>query len=203
MSALVVPGSVIHIAMAAFARVLSFTPGEEGRGAWILHREGDQLGWWERYSDVLPDNVEMLAGFEDGAGWVRQYDEAFVPVLLQTPEYAHAIVTSAAPYQRSADMPRIVEFRQQRQEKLRDSAFRCTAIVNEGALRRHVGGGDVMCEQLRLRFRIVRVLGTPDRDQAAHERVQRGHEARCWTWLPPAPGWRRSWVISTAHRWSP
>ncbi|MGH3865327.1 MAG: helix-turn-helix domain-containing protein [Pseudonocardiaceae bacterium] len=34
-----------------------------------LHRDGDVLGWWEQYSDVLPDNVELLIGLEAGAAW--------------------------------------------------------------------------------------------------------------------------------------
>lgn len=115
----------------------------------VLHQESDQLGWPEQYSDVLPDNIEMLAGFEEGAAWVREYSEAFVPILLQKEKYAHAVVASASPYQRSADMPRIVEFRQKRTLKLNDRSFRYTVIINEGALWRHVGGLECMKDQLQ------------------------------------------------------
>lgn len=128
--------------------VLDATPdkAEELR---ILHQHSDQLGWWDEYSDVLPDNMELLVGLEEGAAWMRQYSEAFVPALLQTERYAHAIISSAAPYQRSADLPRLVEFRLERQKKLADPDFRLTAVVNEGALRRHVGGREVMRDQLQ------------------------------------------------------
>lgn len=128
-------------------KVLKAQP-EKAEELHILHQQSDQLGWWDEYSDVLPDNIELLVGLEEGAAWVRQYDESFVPALLQTEHYARAIVSSAAPYQRSTDMPRLVEFRLERQKKLADSSFRFTAVVNEGALRRHVGGREVMRDQL-------------------------------------------------------
>ncbi|HZD15134.1 MAG TPA: DUF5753 domain-containing protein [Pseudonocardiaceae bacterium] len=123
-------------------------PPEKAEELRLLHQQSDQLGWWDEYSDVLPDNIELLVGLEEGASWVRQYSEAFVPALLQTQHYAAAIISSAAPYQRSADMPRLVGFRLERQKKLTDPNFRYTALVNEGALRRHVGGRDVMRDQL-------------------------------------------------------
>ncbi|SFE70746.1 Helix-turn-helix domain-containing protein, partial [Actinopolyspora alba] len=123
-------------------------PDTKARELRLLLEESNQLGWWEEYSDVLPDTIEMLAGLEDAASWVRRYDEAFIPALLQTPEYARAVVHAAAPYQRSGDMPRLVEFRMERQRRLRDSTFRFTSLINEGALRRQVGGREVMAAQL-------------------------------------------------------
>jgi hypothetical protein len=122
------------------------TKAEELR---ILHTQSDQLGWWEQYSDVLPDHIEILTGLEAGAQWVRQYADAWVPALLQTQDYARALVTAAAPYQLSADMPRLVEFRLQRQQRLTDPQFRYTVVIDEGALRRHVGGREVMHRQIR------------------------------------------------------
>lgn len=113
-----------------------------------LHAEADQLGWWEEYSDILPDTIEMLAGLETAATWIRRYDESFIPALLQTQDYSRAVVNAAAPYQRSGDMPRLVDFRMQRQRRLHDPEFRFTALVNEGALHRQVGGPHVMRAQL-------------------------------------------------------
>lgn len=115
----------------------------------ILHQQADQLGWWENYSDVLPDNVELLVGLEAGAAWIREYHEAALPALLQTEEYTHALVGAAFPYLRSTDLPRLVEFRLERQRKLDDPQFRLTVVVNEGALRRWVGGREVMTRQLQ------------------------------------------------------
>jgi transcriptional regulator with XRE-family HTH domain len=116
----------------------------------ILRRDGAVLGWWEeRYADVLPDNVELLIGLEAGAAWERTYQDAFVPGLLQTPEYAKAVISSAAPYLRSADIPRLVQLRTARQSRLVADDFRLTAVINEAALRRWVGGREVMRGQVR------------------------------------------------------
>jgi transcriptional regulator with XRE-family HTH domain len=114
-----------------------------------LRRDGDLLGWWEQYSDVLPDNIELLIGLEAGAAWEQAYHDAFIPALLQTPEYAKAVISSAAPYLRSADVPRLVQLRIDRQERLAATDFRYTAVIDEDALRRWVGGRDVMHAQLR------------------------------------------------------
>jgi hypothetical protein len=63
----------------------------------MFRRDGDVLGWWEHYSDVLPDNVELLIGLETGAAWEQTYQDAFIPGLLQTSEYARAVISSAHP----------------------------------------------------------------------------------------------------------
>ncbi len=114
-----------------------------------LRRDGDVLGWWEQYSDVLPDNVELLIGLEAGAAWEQTYEDAFIPGLLQTPEYARAVISSAAPFLRSADLPRLVQLRTDRQQRLTAPDFRLTAVINEAALHRWVGGREVMHAQLR------------------------------------------------------
>ena len=114
-----------------------------------LRRDGDVLGWWEQYSDVMPDNLELLIGLEAGASWEQTYQDAFIPGLLQTPEYARAVISSGAPFLRSADLPRIVQLRADRQQRLAATDFRLTAVINEAALHRWVGGREVMHAQLR------------------------------------------------------
>lgn len=114
-----------------------------------LRRDGDVLGWWEQYSDLLPDNIELLIGLEAGAAWEQTYEDAFIPGLLQTPEYARAVISSAAPYLRSADVPRLVQLRTARQQRLTATDFRLTAVINEAALHRWVGGREAMHAQLR------------------------------------------------------
>jgi len=72
-----------------------------------------------------------------------------VPGPLQTPDYARAVISAAAPFLRSADIPRLVQLRMDRQQRLADPDFRFTAVINEAALRRHVGGRDVTRAQVR------------------------------------------------------
>lgn len=71
------------------------------------------------------------------------------PPTAACPPQVRALILAAAPYQRSADVPRLVRFRLERRKRLADPGFRYTAVVNEGALRRHVGGREVMRDQLR------------------------------------------------------
>lgn len=113
-----------------------------------LQEEAEQPGWWNDYNDVLPNELEVLAGLEDAATWVRRLDHAFLPAFLQTEEYARAVVHSAAPYLRSGDMPRLVEFRMHRQQRLMDPSFRFTALIGEAALYQQVGGPAMMRRQL-------------------------------------------------------
>jgi transcriptional regulator with XRE-family HTH domain len=54
--------------------------------------------------NVIPDNIELLIGLEAGANWEQAYEDAFVPGPLQTPDYARAVISSAAPFLRSADI---------------------------------------------------------------------------------------------------
>ncbi|MGQ0778135.1 MAG: helix-turn-helix domain-containing protein [Pseudonocardiales bacterium] len=115
----------------------------------ILRRDGSVLGWWEQYSEVLPDNIELLIGLEAGAAWEQIYQDAFIPALLQTPGYAKAVISSAAPFLRSADVPRLVQLRTDRQQRLTAADFRLTAVINEAALHRWVGGREIMRAQLR------------------------------------------------------
>lgn len=131
-------------------RLLAVLGVEESKAAELrrLREEADQLGWWDEYSDILPSTVELLAGFEEAANWIRRYEESFIPALLQTPDYAHAVISAAAPYLRSGDLPRLLEFRLRRQQRLTDSNFRFTVVINEGALHRQVGGREVMAAQL-------------------------------------------------------
>lgn len=118
---------------------------EEWRELW---RQGDQLGWWSEFADVIEENGGMLVGLEADAAHIRQYIEAYVPSMLVTEEYTRAVVYSSQSA-RPTDMGRIVEFRLERQRRLDDPNFRYTAVIAEGALHRHVGGRDAMARQLR------------------------------------------------------
>jgi len=51
-------------------------------------------GWWHRYGDVLADWFQPYLGLEEAASMVRTYEVQFVPGLLQTPEYARAVITA-------------------------------------------------------------------------------------------------------------
>ena len=125
------------------------TGGEE-RGALLnLAREANTPGWWQGYSDILPHWVEPYFGLEAAASFIRNYELQFVPGLLQTEGYARALIRlgNAAT---EDDVMRRAEARLSRQEILsRETPPRLWAVMDEGALRRSIGGKAVMREQIR------------------------------------------------------
>jgi Domain of unknown function (DUF5753)/Helix-turn-helix domain len=125
------------------------TGGEERAALLGLAREANTPGWWQGYSDILPHWVEPYFGLEAAASFIRNYELQFVPGLLQTEGYARALIRlgNAAT---EDDVMRRAEARLSRQEILsREAPPRLWAVMDEGALRRSIGGKAVMREQIR------------------------------------------------------
>ena len=125
------------------------TSDEERQALLKLAREANTPGWWQGYSDILPHWVEPYFGLEAAASFIRIYELQFVPGLLQTQGYARALIQmgNAATEE---DVKRRAEARIARQEILtRENPPRLWAVMDEGALRRSLGGKAVMREQIR------------------------------------------------------
>jgi Domain of unknown function (DUF5753)/Helix-turn-helix domain len=125
------------------------TGGDERAALLGLAREANTPGWWQGYSDILPHWVEPYFGLEAAASFIRNYELQFVPGLLQTEGYARALIRlgNAAT---EDDVMRRAEARLSRQEILsREAPPRLWAVMDEGALRRSIGGKAVMREQIR------------------------------------------------------
>ena len=94
-------------------------------------------GWWQAYGDVVPDWFEPYLGLEQAADVIRTYEVQFIPGLLQTADYARAVLeigTGSAP---EAETEPRVSLRMRRQQILhRDSPPRLWACDRRGALRR-------------------------------------------------------------------
>ncbi|WP_433192378.1 helix-turn-helix domain-containing protein [Nocardia sp. CA-107356] len=111
-----------------------------------LARQANEPGWWHRYSDLLPSWFGTYLGLEQAASKIRTYEAHLVPGLLQTPEYARAVMSLG--YE-DADMDRRVQVRIKRQEVLRRAEPPTVwAIIDEAALHRPVGGSRVHREQM-------------------------------------------------------
>lgn len=125
------------------------TDGDEREALLKLAREASTPGWWQGYADILPHWVEPYFGLEAAASFIRNYELQFVPGLLQTEGYALSLIRLGnAPTEE--DVLRRAEARMSRQDILRrESPPRVWAVVDEGALRRPIGGATVMREQLR------------------------------------------------------
>ena len=62
-----------------------------------LARQANAPGWWHRYGDILPSWFEVYIGLEEAASLIRTYEVQFVPGLLQTEEYARAVILLGHP----------------------------------------------------------------------------------------------------------
>jgi hypothetical protein len=114
-----------------------------------LAREANTPGWWHRFGDVLPGWFQSYLGLEAAAAIIRTYEVQFVPGLLQTPDYARAVINLGHEHARSEELDRRVGLRIARQQVLnRDNPPIFWAVVDEAVLRRPIGGLKVMREQL-------------------------------------------------------
>jgi transcriptional regulator with XRE-family HTH domain len=106
-------------------------------------------GWWEDYSDVLPDWFGLYVGLEAAATEIRIYDPELVPGLLQTPVYLRALFADSGVEITGEAIQRQIKLRQERQQiiTVRTPPLALTAILNAGVLARRVGGETVMAEQ--------------------------------------------------------
>jgi transcriptional regulator with XRE-family HTH domain len=115
-----------------------------------LSRDSTQLGWLQDYESVLPEQYTAFVSFEAEARTVRNYESLFVPGLLQTEDYARAVVAGVQPSLRDDEVERRVETRMRRQNLIRKtSPLDLWAVIDEAVLRREVGGVKVMSGQLQ------------------------------------------------------
>ncbi|MGH3936361.1 MAG: helix-turn-helix domain-containing protein, partial [Pseudonocardiaceae bacterium] len=113
-----------------------------------LVRRSEERGWWTRQPG-LPQLWRSLIDFEAKATRVQNYEALVVPGLLQTAEYARAIIQGVAPAITEAELGNLVAARMARQAVLtRANAPQFFAVVDEGALRRPIGEPGVMHRQL-------------------------------------------------------
>ncbi|MBJ7906594.1 helix-turn-helix domain-containing protein [Streptomyces sp. NPDC003656] len=125
-------------------------PDDEAELFVRLAEDANRPGWWQRFHDILPGWFSMYVSLEEAASLIRSYEPHFVPGLLQTEDYARGVLESGAIGQTSPDdIERHVALRMRRQDLLtRPDAPRFWAVMDETALRRPVGGPEVMRRQI-------------------------------------------------------
>jgi transcriptional regulator with XRE-family HTH domain len=126
-------------------RLYGVTDPVEQEALLQLAREANNPGWWHRYSDVLPNWFQTYVGLEESATLIRTYELQFVPGLLQSEGYARAVIRLGNAGATDQEIDQRVELRLQRQERLTGpNAPRLWAVLDEAALRRPIGGPEVM-----------------------------------------------------------
>lgn len=117
-----------------------------------LGRRATERGWWQSYSGgVIPNAYANLIGLEAEAATIRTYEPELVPGLLQTADYARAVIRAGRPADTSGEIDRRVEVRLERQEVLTRSSPpppQVSVVLSEGVLARRVGGPEVMRAQI-------------------------------------------------------
>ena len=114
-----------------------------------MAREGHRKGWWSIYDDVLPSGFDIYVGLEAEASGLRSYETDVVHGLLQTTDYAVAVLRELRPRDTQEQIERVVDLRMERQRLLdQDPPLDLWLIMDEGAIRRNIGGPVVMRNQL-------------------------------------------------------
>lgn len=103
-----------------------------------------QEDWWEADPGIVPGYLGLYAGLEATASRIRWFEPQFVHGLLQTEDYARAVI-SIDPQASPEVVEQRVRFRMKRQQRSMDGV---TAIMGEGALRLVVGSTEIMADQL-------------------------------------------------------
>ncbi|WP_225102558.1 helix-turn-helix transcriptional regulator [Streptomyces sp. CoH27] len=114
-----------------------------------LAEQANQPGWWHSYRDAVPSWFTAYVSLETSAKTLRTYEPQYVTGLLQTPDYARAVLRGGLPHGSEEELARRVELRLRRQSLLeREDAPTLWVVMEEAVLHRAVGSADVMREQI-------------------------------------------------------
>jgi transcriptional regulator with XRE-family HTH domain len=131
------------------------TPEEQRESLVQLARESRQKGWWHAYGDSVQPHFATYLGLESAASEIRIYEVNMIPGLLQTEDYARAVITAGMVNSPRAEIERRVALQMERQRLARNNPPKVWAVLDEAALRRQVGGPEVM----RVQLEYLRELG--------------------------------------------
>ncbi|MFI1965697.1 helix-turn-helix domain-containing protein [Streptomyces pathocidini] len=112
-----------------------------------MAKDSRQQGWWHAFGDI-PYSVYI--GLETDAASLRVYESLIVPGLLQTRDYAEAVISGMWPEATPAEVEKRIQVRLKRQDRLSDpdGPLRFWAVIDEALLRRVVGTERIMADQL-------------------------------------------------------
>jgi len=139
----------------ALLRLYGITDKEQTEQLLALAREARQSLWWRSYNDVAPAELLELMDYESASSHISQFETMFVPGILQTEDYASAVLR-AFYEEKSADeksaerVSRLVDLRTKRRALLtRENAPDFSFVLDESVIRRPVASPAVMSKQLQ------------------------------------------------------
>jgi hypothetical protein len=134
-------------------------------------KDSKEPGWWEEVaadvvSSLHSDDPNLYLAAETEASRIRLYCTPVLPALLQTADYAAAHTRARQPEWSASQIERFVELQQKRQERVLREAdpLRIDAILDEGAVRRVVGGRETHLAQLRWLVDLLDTFAAANRD---------------------------------------
>lgn len=111
-----------------------------------LAKEAKESGWWQSYDLKY---FGTYVGLEAEAVALKYYQSSVVPGLLQTSDYARAMIDVSAPTPTDEQAAEFLEVKLTRQQRLtEDPPLPVWAVFDEAVLHRVVGGPAVMAKQL-------------------------------------------------------
>ena len=139
-----------HRDVADLLTLYGVTDEQTRAGLLSLAEQANAQSWWAKYSDILPDWFEAYLGLEAAASLIRTFELQFVHGLFQTEGYARAVTVLGHKAAPAEEIDRRVSLRMKRQDLLASQdAPRVWSVMDEAALRRPVGGPQVMRGQLQ------------------------------------------------------
>ncbi|MFJ9721032.1 helix-turn-helix domain-containing protein [Streptomyces sp. NPDC101213] len=113
-----------------------------------LAKHSKKRGWWlEHAAHLRPDYLDHIA-LEDDATYIRQWQPALVPGLLQTPAYAEAVIAAGPGYVAPEVLEQLVKVREGRQVKIGEGGASYTAILWEAVITHPLVSVDIHRHQL-------------------------------------------------------
>jgi len=134
--------------LTALLRLYNITDPRRTRELVSLAKAARQPSWWSGYRDSVPPTFFQYIEYEASASIIRQYEPILIPGLLQTRNYAHAVISR---YRRftASEVETRVELRMKRQQLLdQRTPPLLFMIMDEAAIRRLIGEKDLGVEQL-------------------------------------------------------
>jgi transcriptional regulator with XRE-family HTH domain len=123
-------------------------PEDQREGLVQLARESRQKGWWHAFGDTVHPHFATYLGLESAASQIRIYRSARIPTLLQTEDYTRAVHIAGRVGSQPGAADRQFALQTERQRQARTNPLRVWAVLDEAALRRQVGGPEIMRQQL-------------------------------------------------------
>jgi transcriptional regulator with XRE-family HTH domain len=125
-----------------------------------LARDSNKRGWWQDYGDTIPPYYADFIGLETDASYIKTWEPTIVPGLLQTLEYARAVMLVNPAMISPAKLENFISIRRERQARLEQGTdARFDAVIWEAVLLTTVGSDEIQCGQLA---RLLELMDRPN-----------------------------------------